>query len=1073
MKKKTTKLLVVAFFCSMLVTPKLAAQTYLDFLTETMDKYHSVFYVYEDASSAGNHFDYKGALGDFNSGMDANWATSPQSGKTCIKATYNAGSNPGWNGWTGWSMQNGVLLDGTAVPVSNWGTYPNAGVDLSGATTLSFWAKGESGGEVVEFSAFGIGRDFWGNPNQPYPGSSAAIKTEITLTSTWTEYTLDLTGKDLSYILGGFTWAAAASKNGNQNIVFYIDNIQYDHSRLDEPRFLTSFKTIPSNEDFDLVMGNVAYSYDNALALMSFLIYGDTTRARLIADAFVYAYHNDRFYDGTNNNDGNPFNDDKTLRNAYQSGDLTVPNGWIANGKSSTVRMSGWWDPNANGGNGAWYEDLFAASTHTGNVAWPMLALLSYYQTVNGDNYVAGDPYLEVIEGLGEWIENHTKDANGSGGYIGGLMGWSEWGADPFSSGLPAGPKPLTYKSTEQNLDLFACFQRMENIYNTTGGSTGKSGYTGYWQTRADYTKNFVLAMWNATDKHFWTGTTGNGITIDTTKVATDAQTWTILALKLDSSYWAAMDFAEINNMYYLNGQPTWGFDFNDKNQFPWYPDAPADYTGETDGIWFEGTGQAANAYQFIQQEQKAADVYSTIVTLGQTASGGVNAVYTDLQNGTWEILTSGFESLIASGSSSGIDAIPWYYYKREHVGATAWAVSSEQRINLFWLGTPDGNIPLVPGSSGQSDVTSNSVTHNWYNVTMNSGFSEAPVLVAGMQTCDGGDPAGIRIKNLTSSSFKVMVEEEKSKDSEISHTTEVIGYIAFEEGLLKNDSGFIIGEARKVTNNQANGSAWYTINLANSYTSPVVLMEMSTFNGGDPTHIRLKNVSSGSFQYQMEEWDYKDGAHTTENMSYIVVESGTHTFSNGAKLVAGQVNTNQSFTTKNYGTTLIGTPVVISQSQTYNDASAIVTRQINIGTTSFKVRVQEEEGNDGSHATETIGFFAIESGSVAGRLASSPQVEKPESLEEVLEENEFGINIYPNPANNLLNIDIGLQNGEKVVIEVYDMSGSRVYFSTPNTLGKKSLNFAINTSNFKTGLYSLRVVTGSNILSKIVVVTR
>jgi len=108
MNKKTTKLLVVALFCSLLGMQRLSAQTYLDFLTERMDQYHSVFYVYEDASSAGNHFDYKGALGDFNSGMDANWTTSPQSGKACIKARYNAGSNPGWNGWTGWSMQNGV-----------------------------------------------------------------------------------------------------------------------------------------------------------------------------------------------------------------------------------------------------------------------------------------------------------------------------------------------------------------------------------------------------------------------------------------------------------------------------------------------------------------------------------------------------------------------------------------------------------------------------------------------------------------------------------------------------------------------------------------------------------------------------------------------------------------------------------------------------------------------------------------------------------------------------------------------------------------------------------------------------
>ncbi len=367
-----------------------------------------------------------------------------------------------------------------------------------------------------------------------------------------------------------------------------------------------------------------------------------------------------------------------------------------------------------------------------------------------------------------------------------------------------------------------------------------------------------------------------------------------------------------------------------------------------------------------------------------------------------------------------------------------------------FNLNNIDISLNSTPGSSGQSGVTANAVTSNWYNVNMAGGFSQAPILIAGMQTFDGSDAAGLRIKNLTSTAFNIMVEEERSRDSEIAHTTEVIGYIAFEEGILKNNAGTIIGEAGKITNNQASGATWYTVSLTNNYSNPVVIMEMNTFNGADPTHIRLRNVNASSFQYQMEEWDYKDGAHTTEKMSYMVIESGIHTFSNSIKLVAGKTSTNQNWITKSYGTTFSSTPVVVSQPQTYNEASAIVTRQKGIGTTSFQVRVQEEEGNNGSHATETIGFFAIQSGSVAGRFASSNQPEKQEGKEKE-RVNKYNVQIYPNPAQDKFFINTGITSGVNSV-KIYNLLGELVA-DTQLQDGE-----AINISMYKKGIYLVNI---------------
>lgn len=69
-------------------------------------------------------------------------------------------------------------------------------------------------------------------------------------------------------------------------------------------------------------------------------------------------------------------------------------------------------------------------------------------------------------------------------------------------------------------------------------------------------------------------------------------------------------------------------------------------------------------------------------------------------------------------------------------------------------------------------------VTNYWRTVLFNNEFSTLPFFLADMQTMDGGDTAAIRYKKLRSDGVKVRVQEEQSKDKEVSHTSEVVGYI-------------------------------------------------------------------------------------------------------------------------------------------------------------------------------------------------------------------------------------------------------------------------------------------------------
>ncbi|QAT16271.1 hypothetical protein BU251_00210 [Candidatus Velamenicoccus archaeovorus] len=168
------------------------------------------FYIYADKGSIQNHFIPSGWMGDYSDlKIDVGSTDNPYFGKTCIKITYD---NKATNGarWAGMYWQ---------YPANNWGGV-DGGFDLSRAKKLTFWARGEKGGErIEEFKVGGIMGE--------YSDSDTAGIGPVVLDKEWKQYTIDLTGKDLSYIIGGFAWATNLDVNPD-GAVFYLDEIKYE-----------------------------------------------------------------------------------------------------------------------------------------------------------------------------------------------------------------------------------------------------------------------------------------------------------------------------------------------------------------------------------------------------------------------------------------------------------------------------------------------------------------------------------------------------------------------------------------------------------------------------------------------------------------------------------------------------------------------------------------------------------------------------------------------------------------------------------------------------------------------------
>ena len=162
----------------------------------------AVLAVYREA---GDRLPYipSGYMGDVAAiTMDDKSATQPHSGATCLRIGF---AKP--DGWGGVVWQD---------PVNDWGEKPG-GYDLTGATALEFWARGEAGGETLSFGFGIVGLD------KPFGDTAKGELKGVVLTTEWKKYSIPVAG-NLSRIKSGFSWVIHGQ---GRPVVFFLDDIQY------------------------------------------------------------------------------------------------------------------------------------------------------------------------------------------------------------------------------------------------------------------------------------------------------------------------------------------------------------------------------------------------------------------------------------------------------------------------------------------------------------------------------------------------------------------------------------------------------------------------------------------------------------------------------------------------------------------------------------------------------------------------------------------------------------------------------------------------------------------------------
>jgi hypothetical protein len=529
----------------------------IEFISSQLDNNKTRLYVYRDFADGRNYFTQKAFMGDNykeeNIPAMNESAGGAFSGETCIAASLNTKKEP----WGGYMFLNGVLKAGETEPELDFGDDPDAKVDLSGASKFVFYAKGDKGGEAVEFFIGGLGF----GENKPAPDSAKCSVGYITLKKTWTKYVIDVSKLDLSEIGCGFAWVTNNTNNrGKTEVKFYLDEIYYEFEN--KPMFIKSYASREVDDTDDWVLNNFSYVYDNAAALIALSKAGEYDKAKQIADALVFASEHDRYYT------------DGRLRNAYANGDPQTYSGWHSTITDEMSQNSGFWDAEQ----GAWFEDYYAVSTSTGNIAWAIMALNEAHKS-----FPDGDKYLETAKRLADFVLTLKSK---TGGFT---AGYEDWEGQEFS---------VTYKSTEHNIDLITAFGQLAKL-------TGDKKYT----SAANHAKTFVMSMYDKKRHLFYTGTGNDGVTVSKDVLPLDCNTWAILAL--ESSFKdGKLVLAEVEKQFAIKGG---GYDFNT----------------DKDGVWFEGTAQVALAYKAIGNNTKYKEIM-TFLQKNMSKNGSITAADRD-----------------------------------------------------------------------------------------------------------------------------------------------------------------------------------------------------------------------------------------------------------------------------------------------------------------------------------------------------------------------------------------------------------------------------------------------------------
>lgn len=163
----------------------------------------------------------------------------------------------------------------------------------------------------------------------------------------------------------------------------------------------------------------------------------------------------------------------------------------------------------------------------------------------------------------------------------------------------------------------------------------------------------------------------------------------------------------------------------------------------------------------------------------------------------------------------------------------------------------------------------------------------------------------------------------------------------------------------------------WQTVILTHRFDSPVVIVSTPGYADRSAVTVEIENVTSGSFDVRLHNWNVKTTNHTAEVLDYFVVEAGAHTLRDGTRMVAGHLQASDtSWADVSFSQSFDAAPIVFTQ-LSHSSIGAYTSRLTGIDENGFSVLAQGSELVTPSNLSFSTHWLAIEFGEGASENGS------------------------------------------------------------------------------------------------------
>jgi len=283
----------------------------------------------------------------------------------------------------------------------------------------------------------------------------------------------------------------------------------------------------------------------------------------------------------------------------------------------------------------------------------------------------------------------------------------------------------------------------------------------------------------------------------------------------------------------------------------------------------------------------------------------------------------------------------------------------------------------------GSVTVQDTFTTPAWTSVTFLEPFDVRPVVVA-LPTTDGGDPATLRISNVTTSGFQILQVEPNANDGP--HVAMPTAYLAIEPGNHLLPGGGRIAALERATTSFANrfiATTWDTVSFPAAFVgSPAVVAQIQTMANESQSppasssvpfmDVGIRNVSAGSMQLTLERAESVAGSVTvSERVGMVAIQNATNlsftdAFSNSVQLQALLTPANiQGYSdgcfANSFAASFANTPLAVASTNSRSGNNGGWVRRCSQSAAALGLTVDEGIENDSerNHSGESAGRIA------------------------------------------------------------------------------------------------------------------